>query len=249
MLRKQVHLIFRTYTQIQPMINSLTFSIKLENFAFKGGTGNCIVINKQDSASWSSRERGHHFVFTKSFLNEAIKFLLHNCFFSIGNIIMIQVIGIPKRPEAAPFFTNLFLAYIILALDQIKAHHKIRRINVRKINNSFQFINDLLNDDGSTFEKHYNDIYPTELELKKGNNIISCVSFLDIYIYIENREFHAKLFDKRVNFGFDVVRMPFYCSNIPSKMFYGSIRTKFLRISRTTSKIEDLSRTCEQLLS
>ena len=104
-----------------------------------------------------------------------------------------------------------------------------------------------LNDD-STFEKNYKDIYPTELELKKENNNNSCASFLDIYIYAENGEFHTKLFDKQDNFGFDIVRMPFYCSNVPSKMFYGSIETEFLKISRTTSKIEDISRTCKQLL-
>ena len=43
--------------------------------------------------------------------------------------------------------------------------------------------------------------------------------------------------------------MPFYCSNVPCKVFYGSIGAEFLRISRATSKIEDLSRTCKQLLS
>ena len=61
-----------------------------------------------------------------------------------------------------------------------------------KINNSFRFIDDLgsLND-GSTFEKHYKDIYPTELELKKENNSNSCASFLDLYIYIENGELHT----------------------------------------------------------
>ena len=32
-------------------------------------------------------------------------------------------------------------------------------------------------------------------------------------------------------------------------MFYGGIGAEFLRISRATSKIEDLSRTCKQLLS
>ena len=103
--------------------------------------------------------------------------------------------------------------------------------------------------DGSTFEKHYQDIYPTELNLKKENNSNSCASFLDLYIYIENGEFHTRLFDKRDNFGFDIVRMPFYCSNVPSKMFYGSIGAEFLRVSRVTSKIEDLSHNCKLLLS
>ena len=71
---------------------------------FKGGTRDYIIINKQGCASWSSKKRGHHFVFAKSLLKEAIKFLLQNCFFSIGNITMIQVIGIPMGT-----FSNLGL--------------------------------------------------------------------------------------------------------------------------------------------
>ena len=62
-------------------------------------------------------------------------------------------------------------------------------------------------------------------------------------------QLHTRLFDKRDNFGFDIVRKPFYCSNVPSKIFYGSIGAEFIRISRATSKIEDVTRNCKQLLS
>ena len=85
--------------------------------------------------------------------------------------------------------------------------------------------------------------------LRKENNNNSSAFFLDLYIYLENGDFHTRLFDKRDNFGFDIVTMPFSCSNVPSKMFYGSIGAEFLRISRATSKIEDLTRNCKQLLS
>ena len=133
---------------------------------FKGGTRDYIVIKKQGCASWPSKKRGHHFVFTKSLLKENIKFLLHNCFFSTGNIIMIQVIGIPMGSDPAPFFENLFLAH--KEVDWVKVQRKLGTINIRKINNSFWFIDDLLSlNDNSTFQKHYKDIYPTELKLKK----------------------------------------------------------------------------------
>ena len=70
---------------------------------------------------------------------------------------MIQAIGIPLESETAPFFTNLFLAH--KEADWIKAQRKLGTINVLKINNSLQFIGDLLPlNDGSTFEKHYKDI-------------------------------------------------------------------------------------------
>ena len=92
---------------------------------------------------------------------------------------MIQVIRIPMRSDPAPFFANLFLAH--KEADWLKAQRKLGTVNVRKINNSFRFIDDLLSlNDGSTFEKHYKDIYPTELELKKENNSNPCASFLDL---------------------------------------------------------------------
>ena len=123
---------------------------------------------------------------------------------------MIQVIGIPMGSNPAPFFANLFLAH--KEAVWVKAQLKLGTINLRKINNSLRFIDDLLSlKDGSTFKKHCKYIYPTELELKN-----------------------------------EKIRMPFYCSNVPSKMFYGSIGAEFLRISRATSKINDLSRNCKQ---
>ena len=108
---------------------------------------------------------------------------------------MIQVIRIPMGSDPAAFFANFFLA--LKEADCIKEQRKLGTINVQKINNSFWFIDDLLSlNDDCSFEKHYKDIYPTELELKKENNSNSCASFLDLYIYIENGEFHTRLFHK-----------------------------------------------------
>ena len=128
----------------------------------------------------------------------------------------------------ALFFANLSLSH--KETDWVKVERKLGTTNVRKINNSFRFIDDLLSlNDDRTFGKHCKDIYPKELELKKENNSISCASFLDIFIHdIENWEFPTKLFDKRYNLSVDIVRMPCYCSNVPSKMFYGDISAEFL---------------------
>ena len=83
--------------------------------------------------------------------------------------------------DPAPFFANLFPAH--KEADWVKAQLKFRKIIVRKINNSFQFIDDLqsLNDD-STFEKQYMDIYSAELELKKENDSNSC-GFVFIFTF------------------------------------------------------------------
>ena len=146
---------------------------KVVEFVFKGGTRDYIVLNKQGCESCSSKKRRHHFVFTKSLLKEAIQFLLHNCFFSIGNIVMIQVIGIPMESDPAPFLANLFLAH--KEGDWVRAQRKLGASILPKIDNSFQVIDDLLSlNDDSILEKHYKDIHSTELELKKENNSNFC---------------------------------------------------------------------------
>ena len=151
---------------------------------------------------------------------------------------MIQVIGMPMGSDPAPFFANLFLAH--KEADWVKTQRKLGTINVRKINNSFRFIDDLLSlNDGITFGKQCKDIYRTDLELKKENNNF-CASFLDLSIYIENGEFHTRLFDKRDNFGFNIVMAPFYCSNAPSKMCYGALEQSFLEFLEQPVKLKIL---------
>ena len=70
---------------------------------------------------------------------------------------MIQVMRIPMGYDLVPFFANLFLAH--KEADRVKVQRKLGTINVRKMNNFFRFIDDLLSlNDDSTFEKYYKDI-------------------------------------------------------------------------------------------
>ena len=51
---------------------------------------------------------------------------------------MIQLIEIPMGFDLAPLFANFFVAH--KEADCVKAQRKLGTINVRKINNSFRFI-------------------------------------------------------------------------------------------------------------
>ena len=53
------------------------------------------------------------------------------------------------------------------------------------------------------------------------------------------KEFIYKLFDKRDEFPFSVVRMPYKDSNIPSYIFYGTIMSEIVRIARSTLLLDD----------
>ena len=64
-------------------------------------------------------------------------------------------------------------------------------------------------------------------------------TFCDLDIRIVDGVFIYKLFDKRDEFPFSIVRMPDLSGNIPSFIFYGSIMSEFLRIARCTHLVED----------
>ena len=55
---------------------------------------------------------------------------------------MIQVFGIPMGSDPVPFFANLFLSH--KEADWVNTQRKFETINVRKINHSFRFMDDLL---------------------------------------------------------------------------------------------------------
>ena len=70
--------------------------------------------------------------------------------------------------DPAPFFDNLFLFFY-----ESRWLKSIKNTNYgvpRKFGNIFRFIDDLIAiNDGNEFENHYNEIYPSELILKKEN--------------------------------------------------------------------------------
>ena len=64
-------------------------------------------------------------------------------------------------------------------------------------------------------------------------------TFLQLDITIRGGLAIYKLFDKRDNFPFFIVRMPDLGGNIPSHVFYGSVMSEFLRIARSTLLYSD----------
>ena len=167
----------------------------------------------------------------------AVKHLIENCYFTVGNTVLRQAIGIPMGNDPSPFWANLFLyayeaSYMseLIDLDKVKARH---------FHSTKRFIDDLcaLND-GGEFGRVYKDIYPNELELKVEHSG-SHASFLNLDITIKEGLFIYKLFDKRDAFPFSIVRMPYVSSNIPESIFYSAMVGEFLRIARSTLLFED----------
>ena len=225
------------YTTI-PHNKLLDVLFNILDFAFKGGTRNRVAISKQGTAYWTGNNSKTTTYFTKESIQNAVSFLISNCYFELGNRIFRQDIGIPMGSDPAPLFANLFLYYY--ESTWLKRTCKTNNTLARKFGNVFRYIDDLISlNDGHSFEEHYLDIYPPELQLKKENIVPSETTFLDLHISIKDRTFTTKLYDKRDSFQFNITRLPYKDSNIPSKMFYSSIAAECLRISRSTSILED----------
>ena len=73
------------------------------------------------------------------------------------------------------------------------------------------------------------------LKLKKENVGINDATFLDLGIEIKNKKFTYKLYDKRDDFGFPIVRMPYLSNNMPSRIFYSTYMSELLRIAKCSS--------------
>ena len=218
---------------------------KLIDFAFKGMSQGKISVAENGTARWCNTSK--NFVFNKVRLKEAVTFLINNSHFQLGDNLFQQVVGIPMGSDPAPFFANLFLFYY--ESDWIKKQSKINHLSAKKFNYTFRFIDDLITiNDMGEFNNFFRDIYPSELDLKKENIDNSNASFLDLAIEIKDNKFSTKLYDKRDAFPFDIVRMPFRSSNIPSKIFFSSFGAEILRIAKATSSVDLFLHTSKNLV-
>ena len=166
------------YTKI-PHDKLIDVMNELVDFCFQGGSHEQLSISKS-GARWVTRKCRTGLRFDKKVTKDAIQYLMDNCYFTLGNKIFKQVIGIPMGSDPAPFMANLFLYHY-----ESKWLKKLKKENLqkaRKFSNTFRFIDDLLTiNDDQEFLQAMNDIYPEELQLNlehSGNN----VSFLDLSI-------------------------------------------------------------------
>ena len=223
---------------------------EIVEFVFNGGRktadGNRKYLTVLGKTCFFSRTKRKGNSYTLSQIKMMVHHLISETYFTVGNVLFRQSIGIPMGIDPAPFWANLYLYHY----ENIFITKLIRTDRYRgfKFKNCFRFIDDAcnLNDDGE-FERSYREIYPSELELKcehKGEH----ATFLEIDITIKDNIFVYKLFDKRDNFPFFIVRMPDLNGNIPSHVFYGSFLSEILRIARATLLYQDFVSKSRELI-
>ena len=211
------------------------------DFVFKGGKhkpdGNCKYLTVNGKNCYFSKKKHGKNSYTKIQIKNFIEHLITQTYFTIGNLLFRQCIGIPMGIDPAPFWANLYLYHY--EYNYITSLITSDKKQARNLKNATRFIDDECNlNDSGAFGKSHHLIYPSELELKCEHHGLHA-TFLELDITVVDGLFVYKLFDKRDGFPFYIIRMPDLNGNIPSHIFYGSIMSEFLRIARATLRYED----------
>ena len=103
-------------------------------------------------------------------------------------------------------------------------------------------MDDLLNIDNPYFEGMFNRIYPPELQLNKANTCdTEALIFGFAFIYFKQIFFSSKIYDKRDDFDFDIVNLPFLDGDVPCSASYRVYIFQLIRFARVSSHVADFN--------
>ena len=112
---------------------------------------------------------------------------------------------------------------------------------IKAFNSTSRYLDDHLNIDNPYFEGMVNQIYPSELQLNKANTSDTEAPFLDLHLSISNGFVSSKIYDKRDDFDFDTVNVPFLDGDVPSRPSYGVYISQLIRFARVCSHVDDFN--------
>ena len=123
-----------------------------------------------------------------------------------------EILGIPIGTNCAPLIADMFL--FCYERDFMSNLHKSKRYDlIDMFNDTSRYLGDIFTIDNREFEKHFPDIYPTELQLNKANTSDK-ETFLDLNIKVMGSDVHTSVYDKRDDFGFPIVNFPWLSGDV-----------------------------------
>ena len=80
-----------------------------------------------------------------------------------------------------------------------------------------------------------------ELQSNKTNTSDTEAPFLDLHLSISNGFVSSEAYDKRDDFGFDIVNFPFLDGDVPRSTSYGVYISQLIRFARVSSHVADFN--------
>ena len=118
---------------------------------------------------------------------------------------------------------------------------------IQALNSTSRYLDDLLNIDNPYFEDMVGRINPPELQLNKANASDTEAPFLDLHLSVSNGLVSSKIYDKRDDFDFDIVNIPFLNGDDPRSTSYGVYISQFIRFARVSRYVTDFN-ACNKIL-
>ena len=169
-----------------------------------------------------------------------LSYLLDNIYIRFGTKLYRQIVGIPMGTNCAPLVADLFLyCYERDFMDSF--NHDNQADVIEAFNSTSRYLDDLLNIDNPYFEGMVNQIYPSELQLKKANISDTEAPFLDLHLSVANGFVSSKIYDKRDDFDFDIVNFPFCDGDVPRRASYGVYISQLIRFARVCNHGTDFN--------
>ena len=132
------------------------------------------------------------------------------------------------------FFLYSYEAEFVQSLLKAGKKHLAQQFNV-----TYRYTDDVLSLKNTKFAEYLEFIYRRELEIKETTETAAFSSYLGCYLYIDNGKPTTRLYDKRDDFNFPIVKFPFLSSNIPSAPAYGVYFSQLIRCARACSNYQD----------
>ena len=143
--------------------------------------------------------------------------------------------------NGAPLVADLFLfCYerdFLMSLSDNKQADVIDAFNTTS-----RYLDDFLNINNVYFDNKVSQIYPSELQLNKANTSdTKAAFFLDLHLSIFDDIVSTKIYDKRDDFGLEIVNFPFLDSDIPRPTSYGVYISQLIRFARASSYVANFN--------
>ena len=200
------------------------------------------IIVTGRNAYFSNKRSKKHLSFNMAEFLKLVDFVIDNSYVVYQNKVYRQIIGIPMGTNCAPDLANIYLH--VFEYDYI--HTLISNNNLDlagKLCHLFRYQVDLIVfEDDWLFETLVRDIYPLVMELENTNLSPYKSTYLDMMISVHRGRYFYKSFDKRNDFGFDIINYPDIRGNIPKKPAYGVFVSQLVRLCSINKSVHHYKR-------
>ena len=181
--------------------------IDLINRTFVRENTPCLACN-EDCAFFTSDVYNNHNLWSCQKVCDALVYLLDNFFIRFGTKIYSKILVFRWELIALHLLQICFL--FCYESDFMKSLSRENQADIiEAFNLSFRYLDDLLNIDNIYFDQMVDRIYPTEFQLNRANSSDTEAPFLNLNLCISNGTVSTKIYDKRDDFDFDIVKFPF----------------------------------------